>query len=250
MEIIVRNNFSTDDTLAFLRSLNDPRVRVVEAEVPASAGENWTAVALLAQGTYTKLLCADDTVLPGGLARQLQAALDHPEAALVASPRRIISDTGEVVVRSHGVSGWAGETPGPAAARRAALSGTNPFGEPSSVLFRTSALREALPFTEEYPYLTDLDCYLRVLREGSFLGLTTVDATFRLSASSWSQSIGSSQLGAYRAWIDHVADQAIVPMTRGELARAKARATFRFALRRLATLVAPVLGVVRRRRRR
>lgn len=245
MEIIVRDNWSTDGTLDFLTSLNDSRIRIIEAPEPASAGENWSALCSLANGTYTKLLCADDTLLPGGLGRQLRAAMDHPRAALVASRRCVIDEAGKVVIRSHGLPGLIGEFEGSAAIRKAVLSGNNPFGEPAAVLFRTDALKDSLPFTEEFSYLTDFDIYVKVLQHGSLVGLETVDATFRLSTTSWSQSIGRSQLAETRGWIRSLLASGVLTLSTTQRGLLNAKVFAKYLARRAVTTVTPLLAAMR-----
>lgn len=246
MELIVRDNGSTDGTAAYLASIADRRIRIVHCTETVSAGQNWSALCRLATGTFTKVLCADDTLLPGGLGRQLAAAIAHPEAALVASRRQVIDESGRVVMRRHGLPGLIGVHDGTAATKRAIMKGNNPFGETSSTLFRTDALLRELPFTEEFPYLTDLDMYVKVLRHGSFVGLGTVDTTFRLSATSWSSSIGASQLGQFRSWVATLRERGELTLTRPERAALRIRVTTMFAARQVVSTVTPALAALRR----
>jgi glycosyltransferase involved in cell wall biosynthesis len=204
LEVVVAENFSTDGTDAWLETITDPRVRVIPAEKPLSAAENWARACREARGTWLKIVPADDFLTEGGLDRQLHAAESSPKVVMVASRRRIVSDGGATVFRSHGLRGFLGKADGREVARRAILSGANPFGETSSVLFRRSSLIASLPFTEEHPYLTDLDMYVKVLSHGEFVGLATVDAAFRLNAASWSASIGDMQLAQHQAWLRQV----------------------------------------------
>ena len=246
MELIIRDNASTDGTAAYLASLADPRIRIIRCAETVSAGQNWSTVCRLAAGTHTKVLCADDTVLPGGLERQLAAAAAHPHATLIASRRQVIDESGRVVMRRHGLPGLTGTREGVTATKSAIMKGNNPFGETSSTLFRTDALLQELPFTEEYPYLTDLDMYVKVLRHGSFVGLRTVDATFRLSASSWSASIGKSQLGQFRAWVAKLLEGGELTLSRPERAALRVRVTVLFAARRVVSMMTPALAALRR----
>lgn len=246
MELIVRDNRSTDGTSEYLAAIDEPRVRVISAESPGSVGTSWSATCALARGTYTKLLCADDTILPGGLARQLSGALAHPDAVLVASRRRIIDETGRVVMPRHGLSRLTGQRSGRAATARAIASGGNPFGEPSSVLFRTDALRSGLPFSEDALYLVDVDMYLRVLRQGEFLGLSSIDATFRLSSTSWSYEIGRAQLRQYRAWRDGLITRREIVVSRRAKVVSDTASVLRFAARRAVAGASGLAGKFRR----
>jgi glycosyltransferase involved in cell wall biosynthesis len=200
VEVIVRENGSTDGTLEWLQSQAADDFTLLVSDRLVSAAENWTAACESAHAPYVKLLCADDYVMPGGLERQLDAARAHPEVAMVGSPRRVIDESGRTIMLRRGLRGMKGLITGAQAQRRAAFSGANPFGEPSSVLFRADALKQSLPFDDEFPYVIDLQMYVRVLEHGSFLGLSTVDAAFRLHNASWSQSIGGRQLHDFEAW--------------------------------------------------
>lgn len=232
LEVIIRENASTDGTLEWLRTIDDDRVSIAVSPTPVSASDNWTEVCRLARGSYVKILCADDFVCAGGIKRQMEAALAHPEAALVASPRRVVTDGGRTVFRRRGMRGMQGVHSGHWAIRKAVLSGGNPFGEPSSVIFEADALRRSLPFTGKFPYVTDLEMYVKALQHGSLVGLNTVDAGFRLSNSSWSQSIGAGQLGEYRSWLDSIEAQSIVHRTPLERLTSETRLTLTFLARR------------------
>lgn len=246
MEVIVRNNGSKDGTVAYLDSIQDARVKVVHSDHTVSAGRNWSEVCHQATGTYTKVLCADDIVLPGGLERQLDAARRHPDAVAIASRRQIIDEQGQVILRAHGLAGFVGTFDGAEVAKRAVLKGTNPFGETSSALFRTDALVAELPFTEDHPYLTDFDMFVRVLQHGSFVGLDTVDGAFRISSTSWSASIGASQLSQFRAWVKSLVDDEIVELSPTEFRIMRARSRVMFIARNTVSVLAPFLGAFRR----
>jgi glycosyltransferase involved in cell wall biosynthesis len=237
VEVVILENFSTDGTNDWLATVDDSRVRVVHAPEPSSAGGNWSNVCRLARGTYVKLLCADDFVLPGGLDRQLAVLRAEPETVMVASPRRVVSDSGKTLLRSLGMRGLRGHRKGNDAARRSVLGGSNPFGEPSSVMFRTSALLASLPFTERFPYMTDLDMYVKVLGHGGFTGLTSTDAAFRVNSTSWSADIGRQQLDQHLDWLESVVSNVTPPVSRGAAARAARRIRLRFLARRVFTAV-------------
>ncbi len=230
-EIIVRDNCSTDGTAQWLASLADPRVRVVTGTEDLTAGENWTAVAREATGTFVKLLCADDFVTSGGIGRQLTAARESG-AVMVASRRRVVDSDDNVVIASHGLGGLIGARDGHDALARSVSSGTNAFGEPSAVLIRRDAFVAALPFTREFPYLTDLDLYARVLAMGTFVGLPSVDAGFRISATSWSSSVGNAQFREFRSWVDTRIADGGVKLTTAQRAKARIMIPAKFVARR------------------
>lgn len=238
VEIIVRENGSTDGTLEWLQSRSGDDFTLIVSESLVSAAENWTAACEAATAPYVKLLCADDYVTEGALKRQLDAARSHPEVALVGSRRRVIDEDGRVVMAKRGLSGLVGPVSSEHAQRKAAFSGANPFGEPSSVLFRADALRQSLPFGDDFPYVTDLQMYVRVLEHGSFLGLPTVDGAFRLHSASWSSSIGTGQLHEFRAWARSLEDAGIIRSNAWHRATTELRFRLSFAARTVVSRLA------------
>lgn len=242
-EMIVRDNCSTDETAAWLATINDPRVRVITSTDDLSAGENWTAVTQEARGRYVKLLCADDFVTPGGIDRQIAAAREH-DAVMVASRRTVVDSHDRTVITAHGLQGLLGVHDGERALAHSIASGTNAFGEPSAVLMRRDAMQAALPFTREFPYLTDLDLYARVLGRGTFVGLGTVDAGFRISPTSWSSAVGNAQLREFRGWVDARLADGTLKLSAMQKVKAKAMIPAKFFARRV------VNELANRRRRR
>lgn len=246
-ELIIRNNCSTDGTSEWLMALRDARLHVVHAEEPVSAAENWDAVIGLARGKYLKLLCADDSIAPGGLNRQLIAAESH-QAVMVASRRKVVTSDGRTLLRSHGLPReFVGVTSGQVALKNCVLTGTNVFGEPSAVLFRTDVVRAAGHFDDEYPYLIDLDFYARVLQHGDVVGLNSVDAEFRVSANSWSSQIGREQRTEFINWVSKMIGTKRFSLSDSEQLRVRRAIRNKFRWRRVLSGIANSLLVTSRR---
>ncbi len=81
VEVCVVDNASTDDSVARLRDAfgNDPRVHVVVNERNVGIKANFVRCFELARGEHVTILCADDLLLPGHLARALAFYQAHPE---------------------------------------------------------------------------------------------------------------------------------------------------------------------------
>lgn len=194
-ELVVVDNVSTDDSLARIErhAADDARVRVVRADDHVGAVENFQRATAACTGRYLKLVCADDTLDPRCLELQVAALDAHPSATLAAARRAIIDETGRVVIRRRGLRGLEGLVPGPDAIARCIRGGTNQLGEPAAVLIRADALAQAGAWSDEWPYMTDLELWFRLLRLGDLVALPDVLATFRVHTTGWSAAMGKTQ---------------------------------------------------------
>jgi glycosyltransferase involved in cell wall biosynthesis len=202
-ELVVSDHNSTDGTWEVLQQFTaDPRVRLSRLASGGGAPANFNAVTDLAIGEFLKLVCGDDLLYPDCLAEQAAALAAHPSAVMAASTRDVIDAAGVPVLRNRGLAGLRGEVNGAEAIRRTVLAGTNIFGEPSSVLFRRTALVDAGGWDGRFPYLIDQATYCAVLLRGSLVAVPRSLAAFRVSESQWSmqlvraqaeQAIGSSR---------------------------------------------------------
>lgn len=204
LEVVIADHSSTDNTRAVIDEFSgDTRVRILETPAGGGASHNWNRVTDAATGQLLKLVCGDDVLRPGVLARQA-GLLSDPGIALTACRRDIVDADGRVLMSGWGLRGLGQRMPGWKAARAAVRAGSNLFGEPASVMMRTSALREAGGWFGEFPYLIDQASYTRVLLTGDFTPDPEIGATFRMSNSQWSVALTkdqSSQARAFHHWL-------------------------------------------------
>jgi glycosyltransferase involved in cell wall biosynthesis len=194
-ELVIADHSSSDDTAVRIAKYADhPRVRVLDP-TPAGGGAlaNWNRVSREARGEYLKLLCGDDLLEPVALERQVEALVAHPSAVLVASRRRLIDANGRTFLAARGLGDMDGLVPGRVAIRKTVRSGTNLFGEPGSVLFRTAALEQVGYWDASDPYLIDQATCVRVLHSGDLYAIRDVQASFRLTATQWSARLIDEQ---------------------------------------------------------
>lgn len=227
-ELVIRNNQSTDGTSEWLATLADHRIKVIESASDDPSWTNFTEVCLAAEGEWVKVLCADDYLLPGGLTRLMDAA-EHSDAVLVASRRRVVSPSGRTVVKAHGLTGLIGEFEGHDAVSKSVASGTNAIGE--SNLMRREALRAALPFSSEHPYLMDFDLYAKILTHGKFVGIPSVDSAYRLSANSLSVRTGRDQLRQFNSWVAQSQASGLLQLSTWQSVKARITIPLKFAAR-------------------
>ncbi len=242
LELIVADHSSTDETRSVLAAFaDDPRVRILDTPAGGGAGRNWNRVTTAATGEYLKLVCGDDIVLPGTLARQADL-LESSGAVLTACRRNVVDAQGTVLIRGWGLRGLSRAVDGAAAVRAAVRAGSNLFGEPASVMMRREALVTGGGWDDRFPYLIDQATYSRVLLQGGFVPDTEIGATFRLSNTQWSVALTREQSRQARAFhrqlhLDHpdvisAADRRIGDVRAGIMARAR-KMTYRLLRRRM-----------------
>ncbi len=239
-EVIVLDNASTDDTVERLRGLADPRLRLERQPSLVPAWRNWSDACELADAPFLKLLCADDRLLANALDGQARVLGNHPGVGAVSSRRRVITNEGRVLAKANGAS-TNGPRPWSEVLTGTLLSGGNQIGEPACVLFRSEVLRAALPWSQTWAYLIDLEMYARALRGHEFVGLEAVHADFRLARGSWSSALRDTQAREFSDFAHLASDQGYVNLTQLELDGVEHQARRRARSRRIAYTVADML---------
>ncbi len=206
LELLVIDNASTDGTVDIVRELDDPRLRLLRNETNIGAGRNWSRCLSEARGDLVKILCADDWLYPGSLARQA-AVLDDPGnrgVVLVAAGRDVVDAGGRRLLRRR----WgprAGRVAGARALRRIARRGTNLVGEPSAALFRREAALRAGGFQAEARYTVDLELWCRLLLLGDLYVIPDTLSAFRVTTGSWSAHVADEQTADMKALLGALA---------------------------------------------
>jgi glycosyltransferase involved in cell wall biosynthesis len=204
-ELIVADHSSIDGTAEVLESFRgDPKLRIL-TPTPRGGGAvaNWNRVSRAATGEWIKLVCGDDLLDPGALAKQIAAVDEHPSAVMVASQRRIVDSQGRQVIAARGLAGMTGFVSGRDAIRATVRAGANIFGEPVCVLLKRRQLEAGEWWTDAYPYLLDEATYVNVLLHGDLVAIREPMASFRISTTQWSVRLAKLQsehaVGFHRA---------------------------------------------------
>lgn len=92
--LVTIDDGSTDDSLSYLRSIQDSRVRVVEMEHRQGQGAARNYVIKNCQSDYLAFADADDTSLPTRFERQVEWLDQHPEAGMLGTRISFLSSSG------------------------------------------------------------------------------------------------------------------------------------------------------------
>jgi glycosyltransferase involved in cell wall biosynthesis len=166
-DLTIVDNCSKDRTLEIARkhAADDRRIRVVTNStfVRVIPNHNIAFRQTSPDSKYTKLLAADDAMMPECLERMVRFAESHPSV---------------VVVGAYGIRGaqvlWQGLpqgtdfVPGREACRARLLGGPYVFGTPTATLLRSDVVRARDPFYNESNLHADSEACFVVLETGDF----------------------------------------------------------------------------------
>lgn len=209
MEVVVRDNGSTDGSADVVRRLDDPRIRLERAEDTVPMAENWSRTLDLARGEFIKIVCADDLLAPGSLAEQVARLRADPGLALAAGRTDMIDATDRVLVPNrHLPRSLLGTRDAVEVLRAIVRHGGNPIGPPAAVTFRRRDVEAIGGLDPELLFTMDLDLWVRLLRRGRLHGEQRTAASFRIHAGSASAATSREQFATQREFTRRlVADQ-------------------------------------------
>jgi glycosyltransferase involved in cell wall biosynthesis len=206
-ELVIVENASRDRSFEIASSFRDPRIRIERNRETLSQPDNWNRAVQLCRAPLVKLVCADDLLHPRCLELQVPPLRDDPSLALVVSRRHMIDEQSRVIVPRRGLGGGlVGTHSGSEVARRVIRNGANPLGEPGNVLFRHEQFVTAGGWRTDRRFIMDLDCWMRLLQYGDFLGLPETLAAFRIQRGSVSAENEQAIYDEQRLLMDELAD--------------------------------------------
>jgi glycosyltransferase involved in cell wall biosynthesis len=191
-EIIIVDDRSTDDSWSIISTFDDKRIVAVRNESNLGPEGNWNKALAACSGKYIKLFHQDDLLAENCVAAQVRGLETHPDAVLAFCRRRIIGPRDQHYF-FRGLHIESGLIEGNALVKTCMTSGTNLIGEPSAVLLRRSTADLVGPFSARFPYVIDLDYWVRLLQHGNAFYSDEALASFRVSPQQWSVAIGSRQ---------------------------------------------------------
>jgi len=167
-EYVVVDNKSSDATASIVERYQreHPRIRLHTSDVfrPVIANWNFALRQMSSQSSYCKIVHADDVLMPRCLERMVWLAEEHPSVAIVGALRLAgneIDLDGVIPDRTAVVSGHV-------ICRHTLLGGRYVFGSPTSLLLRSSAVREREAFYNEAHLHADTEACYEVLKTRDF----------------------------------------------------------------------------------
>ncbi|MCK1732586.1 glycosyltransferase [Bradyrhizobium sp. 138] len=162
-EVIVVDDGSSDDTVAIVRAVRDPRLRLIHNEsAGVSAARNLGA--RHASGEWLLFLDADDRLRPGAVTALLAAARAAPRAVLVYGDYNTIDSEGRQIGRRDLLK----RRRKPSGDVLARLAAGNFIVNGGIALARAEAFRAIGGFDTSLRYCEDWHCWCRLAAIGEF----------------------------------------------------------------------------------
>lgn len=205
LEIIVSDNASTDRTVEVVRKFSDNRIKLFVNDCNLGMIQNFQIALSRASGQYVKCLCADDTIAPDCIEKQVGAFLQHPNdnIVMVTSDKIVINEQGKTLFKK-GYPAKEGVYDGMAAIRKSFLHGTNLLGEPGCVMFEREVAEKTSGFVIDgsLTYVIDFNFYCQILKCGNLFVIKEPLFSFRVISTSGTAGFKWSQAKIFNAFID------------------------------------------------
>jgi len=162
-ELVVTDDGSSDGTIDALDGIRDERIRIERFPENRSACVALNHCIRRAQGQYIAILNSDDAWLPTKLARQLDVALQRPEASAIFTTVDMIDEQGHPLGNGHPHKALFEQSNRPRRdwLKRLLVAG-NCLCHPS-VLVRAEIYKTLGLYDERMAQLPDLDMWVRIL---------------------------------------------------------------------------------------
>jgi len=213
-ELIVADDGSTDDTRAWLATVNDPRVVTLPLAHSGHPGKTRNAALPRARGRYVAFLDSDDWWAPDKLAAQLDLLTRRPECRWSYTWYRSVDAAGIELppVSLPARDGWI---------LALLLAGDITIITPS-VLAEAALLREAGAFDESLPVASHLDLWARLAARSPVALLAEPAVTRRTHADNYGRRFRDSLPDIERVW-NHLLSHAQTGSDRNAVRRRRTR---------------------------
>ncbi len=206
-ELIICDDNSTDKTVSIIKSFDDKRIKFFENSVNLGFDGNWNKVLTKASGSYIKILPDDDLLNKFALEKQLLILKEYPQVSIVGSKRKIIDEFDNKLM-SRGKKLCSNNPCNYIEAiKNIYRFGTNPIGEPGSVLFDAKVLKNKVKFDGSKPHYIDLDFYVKILKYGDYYYIDEELSSFRIWERSYSVKKRNDNFKETKDFFDEIKDK-------------------------------------------
>lgn len=191
VELIVVDDASTDDTTDIVRSIADPRVRLIVQPANAGPAAARNRGAAEASGRYLAFLDADDVWLPHKLDRQWAALSECPEATAAYTWVDVVGPDGVFAYPDQRVthSGWIYDE---------LLRGNFIFSG-SNLMVARGAFEQVGGFNESLRAVEDWELNVRLAQAHPFVCVPEVLVHYRQTPGSLSSQLGTMEAAHHQA---------------------------------------------------
>ena len=168
-EFLIVDDASTDQTVAYLQGLREPRIRLLKSEQRLQIARALNLGMDHARGEWIARMDADDICLPDRLSRQLDFLKEHPEVGLCGGR---ITYFGFYTGRFHGLPLSYEDV------RSSALF-DNPFTHPTVMMRRDLFERYHLRYDPDYCPADDYELWVRAMHHFPAMNMDRVVLRYR-----------------------------------------------------------------------
>ncbi len=159
MEIIIIDDFSTDDTAEVVKEMTDERIIYLRHDTNKGGSAARNTGIQRATGDFIGFLDSDDQWLPGKLEKQLKKFKEQPDVGVIYTGVQVVNENNEptrkIIPECRGII-------------LSKLFESNCIDTTSSVLVKKEILDEVNGFDEKLPSCQDWDLYIRLAQVTQF----------------------------------------------------------------------------------
>ena len=199
VRVLVIDNASTDNTMRVARDLaiEDARVEVVAHRTNLGHHASFNEGIDWAAADYFMVLCADDLLAPGSLARAISVMEQNPDVHLTYG-RALFASTNEAIatIDQNGTDGTWQVFAGSELLERFCRTGRCHVPG-ATALVRTSAQKQVGYYRPELSHTDDFEMWMRFARIGKVAETDAVQGILRLHAANRRSSVSTSTSGIF-----------------------------------------------------
>lgn len=192
VRVLVIDNASVDGSQQIARGLaqSDSRVELLLRETNRGPHQSFNDGIDWARSDYFLILCSDDYLVPGALARAVDLMESHPEVHLTYGASRFIRPEEELEnICSLERPQWTIKD-GPTFLQDVCRAGRNMISGPT-VIVRTSVQKQVGHYNPKLTHTDDFEMWLRFTLRGSIAITDAIQAVARVHQLSQSATVGS-----------------------------------------------------------